>query len=49
MVQDTVVQPFFDKIPKIKWMTFEKSSHTPMWEEREKFMEVVEHFLNLED
>ena len=49
MVQDTVVQPFFDKIPKIKWMTFEKSSHTPMWEEREKFMEVVEHFLDLED
>ena len=49
MAQDFVVQPFFDRVPKIKWLTFEKSSHVPMWEEREKFMEVVEHFLESED
>ena len=49
MAQDFVVQPFFDRVPKIKWLTFEKSSHVPMWEERDKFMEVVEHFLGLED
>jgi len=44
-----VIQPFFDKVLKIKWLTFEKSSHVPMWEEREKFMEVIEHFLKSED
>ena len=48
MAQDFVVQPFFDRIKKIKWLTFQNSSHVPMWEEREKFMEVVEHFLQSE-
>ena len=47
MAQDFVVQPFFDKIPKVKWSTFEKSSHVPMWEERERFMKVIQHFLEL--
>lgn len=49
IAQDFVVQPFFDGISRVKWLTFEKSSHVPMWEEREKFMEVVEHFLELDD
>ena len=39
-----MVQPFFDKIPKIKRQAFEKSSYVPMWEERGKYMEVVGHF-----
>lgn len=49
IAQDFVVQPFFDRIPKVKWLTFENSSHTSMWEERERFMDVVERFLELED
>jgi len=49
MAQDFVIQSFFDRVPKIKWLTFEKSSHVPMWEEREKFMEVVERFLESEN
>lgn len=49
LAQDFVVEPFFDKIPKVKWLTFENSSHVSMWEEREKFMGVVGHFLELED
>ncbi|KAI0791298.1 proline iminopeptidase [Abortiporus biennis] len=45
IAQDFVVRPFFDKIPKIKWFTFAKSSHTPFYEERDKFMNLVAEFL----
>jgi pimeloyl-ACP methyl ester carboxylesterase len=36
MAQDESQLPFFQHIPKVKWVTFENSSHTPMWEERER-------------
>lgn len=45
--QDFVNEPFFRYIPKVKWVTFENSSHTPMWEERQKYMELVSDFLEL--
>lgn len=45
--QDFVVEPFFKKIQKVKWVTFEKSSHLPMWEERERYMKLVGEFLAL--
>jgi len=45
--QDFVIQPFFDKISKVKWVTLENSSHLPMWEERERYIKVVENFLAL--
>ncbi|GBE89279.1 proline iminopeptidase [Sparassis latifolia] len=48
IAQDFVVEPFFDNIPKVKWVTFENSSHTPFWEERERFMQLVERFLTPE-
>ncbi|KAL7283426.1 hypothetical protein ACG7TL_002856 [Trametes sanguinea] len=44
--QDFVIAPFFQEIPEAKWITFENSSHTPFWEERERYMEVVERFLS---
>ncbi|KAL6299313.1 proline iminopeptidase [Sparassis latifolia] len=47
IAQDFVVAPFFKNIPKVKWVTFEHSSHTPFWEEREKFMRLVGEFLDL--
>ncbi|KAJ7145722.1 proline iminopeptidase [Mycena epipterygia] len=37
--QDYVVKPFFDKI------TLENSSHLPMWEERERYTQIVEEFM----
>ncbi|TFY59299.1 hypothetical protein EVG20_g7843 [Dentipellis fragilis] len=43
--QDFVCAPFFQRIPKAKWVTFEKSSHLPQWEERERVMQVVGSFL----
>ncbi|KAF5346296.1 hypothetical protein D9758_011529 [Tetrapyrgos nigripes] len=36
-----VCEPFFWGADKAKWVKFANSSHTPFWEERERFMEVV--------
>ncbi|KAF8962210.1 proline iminopeptidase [Flammula alnicola] len=45
--QDFVVQPFFDKIRKVKWVTFENSSHSPFIEEKDRYMRLVAEFLAL--
>ncbi|KAJ7473723.1 proline iminopeptidase [Mycena galericulata] len=45
LAQDFVVQPFVDKIPKVKWVRYENASHLPMWEVREEYMEEVRVFL----
>ena len=42
---DIVCGPFFWKMDKVKWVKFTQSSHTPLWEERERYMEVVGSFL----
>ncbi|KAI6082667.1 Alpha/Beta hydrolase protein [Hypoxylon rubiginosum] len=44
-VSDLTVEPWFRSIPRVKWVTFERSSHMPHWEERERFMELVGTFL----
>ncbi|GJJ06645.1 hypothetical protein Clacol_000839 [Clathrus columnatus] len=46
--QDEAVLPFFEKIPKCKWVRFEESSHLPHVEEPERFLEVVGEFLSYE-
>ncbi|KAK0434437.1 proline iminopeptidase, partial [Armillaria borealis] len=45
IAQDFVVEPLFRGIRQVKWVTMEKSSHTPMWEERERYMGLVNGFL----
>ena len=45
IAQDFVVAPFFERIQKVKWVTFENSSHTPYWEEPERYMQLVSDFL----
>ena len=47
IAQDFVCEPFFRKIQKVKWVTFELSSHFPVWEERERFMKLTSEFLGL--
>ena len=47
MAQDFVVLPFFKELPKVKWVTFENSSHTPFWEQRELYMKLVAEYLAL--
>ena len=43
---DIAVQPYFDGIAKVKWITLENASHMGQFEERERYMEVLGGFLN---
>ncbi|KAL0578387.1 hypothetical protein V5O48_003608 [Marasmius crinis-equi] len=43
--QPSTMTPFFQKIPKVKWVTLENSSHMPHQEETERFIEIVGQFL----
>jgi pimeloyl-ACP methyl ester carboxylesterase len=44
---DWTLAPFFKSIPHVKWVKFESegSSHTPMWEDRDQYMKLVNEFL----
>jgi pimeloyl-ACP methyl ester carboxylesterase len=46
--QDWVVEPFFKELPRVKWVRFdsEGSSHTPMWEDRERYIQLLKEFLS---
>ena len=44
-VDDNCLQPFFNKLQKVKWVQFPDSSHVPHWEERVWYMKVVADFL----
>ncbi|KAK0209762.1 proline iminopeptidase [Armillaria fumosa] len=46
IAQDFVVEPLFRRICQVKWMTMEKSSGTPMWEER-GYMDLVNGCLSV--
>ena len=39
------MEAYIKKIPGAKWVKFEESSHMPLWEEREKYMETLARFL----
>lgn len=45
MAQDSVVAPFVEKLPKMKWVKFTESAHVPFWEEPEYYYNVVGQFL----
>lgn len=45
-VTDESVEPWFRTIPKVKWVTLENSSHTGMFEDRERYMYLVGAFLS---
>ncbi|PPQ82569.1 hypothetical protein CVT25_007187 [Psilocybe cyanescens] len=47
VLQDWVNAPIFAGLRKVKWATFEHSSHTPFWEKREKYMKLLDQFLGL--
>jgi pimeloyl-ACP methyl ester carboxylesterase len=43
--QDSVMEPFFKSIEKVKWIRFAASSHLPQLEEPDEFLKVVGGFL----
>ena len=45
LMQDIAIRPYFEQIPRVKWITLEKSSLMGHLEERERFTEVVASFL----
>jgi len=45
--QPVCVSPFFNNIPKVKWVTLSDASHMPNFEVRDKYMKVVVDFLRL--
>ncbi|KAL9087379.1 MAG: hypothetical protein Q9165_006676 [Trypethelium subeluteriae] len=49
LIQDVAVMPYFERIPKVKWVTLEKSSHMGHWEERERYMDIVSNFLGVKE
>ncbi|CRG87025.1 L-amino acid amidase [Talaromyces islandicus] len=44
-VGDLAVQPFFDTIPRVRWVTLDGASHMAHIEVRRRFMEVLSRFL----
>jgi proline-specific peptidase len=47
-VQDLAVAPWFHRIPKVKWVQLENSSHIAHFEERERYMQFVSTFLEID-
>jgi L-proline amide hydrolase len=45
----SVVQPFADAIPDVRWRIFEQSSHVPHIEERDAYMALVKEFIDTHD
>jgi pimeloyl-ACP methyl ester carboxylesterase len=45
---DACMKPYFDLVPKVKWVTIPDASHMPQWEQRERFMEIASGFLKME-
>ena len=43
--QNSCVYPFFKEIPRVRWVTMDQSSHLPMFDERERYMEIIGEFL----
>ena len=43
------VEPFFERIPEVRWEIFENSSHMPFVEEPERYRAVVQEFLASRD
>ncbi|KAI1173212.1 proline-specific peptidase [Nemania sp. FL0916] len=43
--QDLCIAPWFEGIPRVKWVTLQNSSHMLHWEEREKAMSLCRSFL----
>ncbi|KAJ8132572.1 hypothetical protein O1611_g1053 [Lasiodiplodia mahajangana] len=45
-VMDFVMEPWFRSIRKVKWVTLEKASHTLIWEDQPRFLQLCGDFLS---
>ncbi|TEB33460.1 proline-specific peptidase [Coprinellus micaceus] len=44
-IVDSSLTPFIERIPEVKWVKFQHSSHMAHYEERDKFMHTIREFL----
>jgi pimeloyl-ACP methyl ester carboxylesterase len=49
VVTNSATEPIFFEVPKVRWVTMDKSSHMPFWEERERYMQLVNAWLRMPD
>lgn len=42
---DAIQEIFYRNIADVKWEKFEESAHVPLWEETEKYLNLVGGFL----
>ena len=45
MSQDLAVKPYFDHLPKVKWIHLNDCSHMPFYEIPDKYIEIIKDFL----
>ncbi|KAF9473871.1 proline-specific peptidase [Pholiota conissans] len=45
-IQEVAVVPFFQKIPKVKWVELQNSTHLAQFEEPEKYFKTILNFLD---
>ncbi|KAI1376211.1 proline-specific peptidase [Hypoxylon crocopeplum] len=45
--QDVAMQPFFDHIEKVKWVTLENAAHFSHVDQRERYIKLLEAFLTM--
>lgn len=43
--QDVGMQPFFDHLPKVKWITVDNAAHFAHVDQKEKYLKALENFL----
>lgn len=43
--QDFTIQPYFDNIADVRWVTLNNSSHSPFYEDRNQYFELIRDFL----
>ncbi|KAJ8690807.1 hypothetical protein PTI98_012206 [Pleurotus ostreatus] len=48
-VQPSAITPWFQGVPKVKWVELQNSTHMPMFEEPERYFDVLVAFLNRDD
>ncbi|KAF9051729.1 Alpha/Beta hydrolase protein [Panaeolus papilionaceus] len=44
-MHDVAVKPFADHIPTVKWVRLNSSTHVPMFEEPQRYLQVISEFL----
>ncbi|KAL4257775.1 peptidase S33 family protein [Pleurotus pulmonarius] len=48
-VQPSAITPWFQGVPKVKWVELQNSTHMPMFEEPERYFDVLVAFLSRDD